>query len=403
LYILEYRLRIHPSNLNWVMPAKGIWLTLYPDNYLINRSNAGAVFAFKEEKNMKSDLPQIGKVSSDIFNEIILPHLGRKRDSILVGPQNGVDVGVVDLGNNQVMITTTDPVFVVPPYGWERSAWFAVHILASDALTSGITPQYITFDLNLPLSINRDEFEILWEVIHRECDKIGMAIISGHTGRYEGCNYPMIGGATVIGIGSKDQYVTPTMAQPGDDIIITKGAAIEAAALFASTYPDRVSAKYGDQVAKEGEELFWQMSVVKDARIAFQAGVRENGVTAMHDATECGILGGLFEIAHASDVGLNVDKQKIIVQDVVAKVCELFKIDPYISISEGTLILTCKANKSGEILQRLEDEKIPASVVGKITDKSDGMYYHDEGKKIELKHPNVDPFWGAFGKAAEGK
>lgn len=352
---------------------------------------------------MKSELPQIGKVSADIFNEIILPRLGRKRDSVLIGPRNGVDVGVVDIGNEQVMITTTDPIFVVPPYGWERSAWFAVHILASDAVTSGIMPQYITFDFNLPLSITRDEFELLWQVIHHECDEIGMSIISGHTGRYEGCNYPMIGGATVIAIGSEHDYVTPTMAQPGDAIIITKGPAIEASGLFAATYPDRVAAAYGDTVAKEGEEIFWQMSVVKDARLATQVGLRDNGVTAMHDATECGIWGGLYEIAQASEVGLVVDKQKIVVQDAVSKICRLFKIDPFSSISEGTLLLTSRPYKAKEILQRLEDGNIPASIVGEILDKEAGLYYYDDNKKIELVHPQVDPFWSAFGKAAEGK
>jgi hydrogenase maturation factor len=66
-----------------------------------------------------------------------------------------------ELGNGKVMGTTTDPVFVVPPCGWERSAWFAVHILASDAVTSGIAPSYITIDLNLPLSITRPQFEQL--------------------------------------------------------------------------------------------------------------------------------------------------------------------------------------------------------------------------------------------------
>ncbi len=186
---------------------------------------------------MKTELPTIGKVSSEIFDEIILPQLGRKRPEILMGPRHGVDVGVVDLGHGQVMVTTTDPIFVVPPYGWERSGWFAIHILASDAATSGIRPNYITMDLNLPLSMTREEFEAMWAVMHRECDKIGMAVISGHTGRYEGCEYPMIGGATVIGIGPKDRYVTPDMARPGDVVIVTKGAAIEAAGLFAVTFP----------------------------------------------------------------------------------------------------------------------------------------------------------------------
>ncbi len=353
---------------------------------------------------MKAQMPNIGKVSADIFDEIILPHLGRQRPGILIGPQNGVDVGVVDLGNGQVMVTTTDPIFVVPPYGWERSGWFAVHILASDAVTSGLAPTHITMDLNMPLSITREQFETLWQVMHKECDKIGMAIISGHTGRYEGCDYPMIGGATVICIGSKDRYVTPTMARVGDSIIITKGAAVEASGLFAVTFPQKVAERYGGKIAKEAEEIFWQMSVVEDALTAVEVGVHDNGVTAMHDATECGVWGGLFEIAQASKVGVLVDKEKIIVQDTVGKICDLFSIDPYSSISEGTLIITCRPQKANEVIKRLSHKGILASIVGEIAPKEKGMHYFKNGKEYELIHPRVDPFWGAFGKAAsEGR
>jgi hydrogenase maturation factor len=345
-------------------------------------------------------MPVIGKVSSEIFDEVILPQLGRKHPEILVGPQHGVDVGVVDLGRGQVMVTTTDPIFVVPPYGWERSGWFAVHILASDAATSGIRPRYITMDLNLPLSIDRDGFEALWTVMHRECEKIGMAVLSGHTGRYEGCEYPMIGGATVIGIGPKDRYVTPDMARPGDVVIITKGAAIEAAGLFAVTFPQLVAQRYGEETAREAEEIFWQMTVVEDALTAAEAGVRENGVTAMHDATECGVWGGLFEVAQASGVGMAIDKEKIIVQDAVRKVCDLFGIDPYSSISEGTLIIACRPHKAKEVVRRLGDKGIKAGMVGEIVDREKGMRIFEKGTSAELVHPKVDPFWAAFGKAA---
>jgi len=311
-----------------------------------------------------------------------------------------VDVGVVDLGNGQVMVTTTDPIFVVPPYGWERSGWFAVHILASDAVTSGLPPKYITMDLNLPLSINREQFEVLWGVMHRECEKLGMAIISGHTGRYEGCDYPMIGGATVICVGPKNQYVTPAMARVNDAVVITKGAAIEASGLFAVTFPGKVAERYGEKFAAEAEQIFWQMSVVEDALTAVTVGVRENGVTAMHDATECGIWGGLFEIAQASGVGMVVDKDKIIVQEPVRKVCDLFGIDPYSSISEGTLITTCRPHKANELVTRLQDKAISASIVGETTEASQGLHYFESARKHELIHPRVDPFWAAFGKAA---
>jgi hydrogenase maturation factor len=353
---------------------------------------------------MKSQMPEIGKVSREIFDEVILPRLGRRRRQVLVGPQHGVDVGIVDLGHGQVMASTTDPVFIVPAYGWERAAWFAVHILVSDAVTSGLPPTYITFDLNLPMSMTRAEFEAVWRVMHRECKAMGIAVVSGHTGRYEGCEYPMVGGATVLCVGPADRYVTPRMARVGDAVIITKGAAIETAGLFAATFPARVAARYGSRAAREAEKVFWQMSTVQDALTAVSVGVREEGITAMHDATECGVWGGLYEVAEASGVGMEIEKGEIIVQDSVARVCGLFGIDPYCSISEGTLIATCRPHRAKDVLRRLADRGIRASIVGEVVEKRKGIHYFEEGKRRKLVHPRVDPFWAAFGKAtAEAK
>ena len=57
-----------------------------------------------------SEIPEIGKISPEIFNELIFPRLGAKDDKILVGPQNGVDVGIIEIGGKAISFTT-DPVF----------------------------------------------------------------------------------------------------------------------------------------------------------------------------------------------------------------------------------------------------------------------------------------------------
>jgi len=345
---------------------------------------------------MSTQLPDKGKVSAEIFDTIILPHLGAKKDTVLVGPQHGVDVGVIDIGGGQVMALTSDPVFIVPQYGWRRAAWFAVNILASDAATSGLAPTYMAVDLNLPLSITRDEFEEMWLAFTEECERLGIAIISGHTGRYAGCGYPMVGGATVMSVGSETKYVTPKGARVGDRVIITKGAAIEAAGLFAVTFPAKVAAAYGEDFAEKAQDIFYQMSVVEDCLVAASAGVRDGGVTAMHDATECGVWGGLFEVAQASNVGMTIDKESIIVQDAVRKICRLFDIDPYSSISEGTLVITCRPRKVKEVLERLGEAGIAATVVGEVTPAEKGITYAERGTTHVLEHPRVDPFWTAF-------
>ena len=347
-----------------------------------------------------SEMPEIGKISPEIFRELIFPRLGAKSKSILVGPQHGVDMGIVAIGGKAVSFTT-DPVFIVPEYGWERAAWFAIHIITSDSVTSGLEPRYLSIDLNLPMEMTKKQLETTWDIIHRECEKLGIAVITGHTARYEGCHYPMVGGATMVGVGELDEYVTPRFCKAGDKIIITKGPAIEATGIFAAMLPGVIEEKYGKDLRKKAEQVFYQMSVVEDAMTAVSVGVRENGVTAMHDATECGIWGGLFELAQAANLGVRVEKEKIVVEESVPDVCRLFGIDPYASISEGTLIIACKEYKAGVAVKALKQKGINASVVGELTKPEKGMVLVEKGKEKELKHPIVDPFWRAFYGALE--
>lgn len=350
---------------------------------------------------MSNELPEIGKISAEIFDELIFPHLGKRKKSVLVGPEHGVDIGIVDIGGGKVMAMTTDPVFIVPEYGFERAAWFAVHILCSDAVTSALRPSYLSIDLNLPLSMTKEQLEIVWKTIDAECKKLGVAIVCGHTARYTGCNYPMVGGATVISVGEKSRYVTPQMARRGDLIVITKGAAVEATGIFALAFKDRIAEYFGEEFSRRAEGIFYQMSVVEDALTAASVGTRKDGVTAMHDATECGVWGGLYEVAKASGVGMRVEKEKIIVLDEVSKICSRFGMDPYSSISEGTLIITCREKKVDLLLKRLAGKNIPASVVGEVIPETKGILLVEKGKERPLEHPRVDPFWPAFARALE--
>jgi len=340
-------------------------------------------------------LPEIGKISAEVFKELIFPHLGAKSETILVGPQHGVDVGIVKIGSKAVAMTS-DPVFIVPEYGFERAAWFAIHILASDVVTSGLQPTYLAIDLNLPLSMSKEELTTVWQTIDRECKKMNMAIVCGHTARYDNCRYPMVGGATVLAVGELDEYVSPVFAKKGDTIIITKGPAVEASGIFATMFPKYIARKYGEKFARKAQNLFYKMSVVDDALTAVTVGVRDNGVSAMHDATECGIWGGVYEIAQAANVGMRIETEKIVVEDCVKEICRLFNIDPYASISEGTLIITCREHKAQEVVEVLENRGIKAAIVGELIDKKHSMLVREHGRDKKLEHPRVDPFWNAF-------
>jgi hydrogenase maturation factor len=343
---------------------------------------------------------RIGKATAELFEQVILRRLGAKDPDVLVGPRHGVDVGVVRVADGVAMAITADPVFVVPAYGWERAAWFAVHILASDASTSGLPLRWMAVDLNLPPEITDDELTSLWDAFHRACEGIGVAIVTGHTARYDGCTWPMVGGAVCIASGPEDRFVTPTMARPGDDIVVTKGAAIEATALFAATFPDRLAEGVGRDVVGRADALFEQMTVVPDAAVAREFGLRERGVTSMHDATEGGVFGGLTEVADASEVGMRVERSAIPVRPEVRAVCEHVGMDPYTSISEGTLICTVAPGRAPAFVDALAAAGIDAAVVGEVTERSSGRVLVTDAGETPLEHPGLDPFWGAFGRWA---
>jgi hydrogenase expression/formation protein HypE len=116
----------------------------------------------------------------------------------------------------------------------------------------------------------------------------------------------------------------------------------------------------------------------------------------MHDATECGIWGALFEMARAAGVGIAVDKRKIVTQDIVLRICDLFGIEPFKTISEGTLVAAVEPRSADTALGALASAGIAASVVGELTPASSGVVVTDETGTRELEHPRTDPFWGTF-------
>ena len=297
---------------------------------------------------------------------------------------------MVDLGD-KVMVLSTDPFYMARELGIEKAAWFAVHILASDVAVSGIKPRYLSVDLNLPPEMTEDELIRMWKTVDSECKALGITVVTGHTARYAGCNYPMVGGATVFGVGQKTKLIKPKI-NVGDAIIVTKGPAIETTGLMSAYFPKYLEAEYGKSFVKKAQDVYYQMSTVKDAMVAAKAG----GVTAMHDATECGIFGGLYEMASHSKVGLNIYKEDIIIQDAVDKTCRCFGIDPYVAISEGTLLATAKKERAKAVVSALKKEGILASIVGEAVSVGKGIRVIDGKTEYKLEHPRIDPFWGKF-------
>jgi len=158
-----------------------------------------------------------------------------------------------------------------------------------------------------------------------------------------------------------------------------------------------LAAGVGKEMVATADALFESMTVVPEAIVARDFGLRDAGVTSMHDATEGGVIGGLLEVAVASNVGIRVDHERILVRPEVRAVCDHIGIDPYTAISEGTLIATVVPGRAEAFVDALDGEGIEAAVIGEILALDQGRKVVTDGREEPLTHPGMDPFWGAFG------
>ncbi|MBM4143719.1 MAG: hypothetical protein FJ225_09050 [Lentisphaerae bacterium] len=333
-------------------------------------------------------LPELGKIHPAFFDRVIYPRLGAPGADIVIGPRHGVDYGVIRVGG-RYMAFSTDPFFIVPSFGFARAAWFAFHIVFCDVAVSGLTPRYLTIDLNLPPGMTEAELEEMWGTVHAEAEKYGISVITGHTARYTGCAYPMVGGATSVAVGGKRDLRGPDRVRAGDRVLVTKGPAVETTGLLAVLFPERFTAAGGEAFQKEAAAVFSQMTVMEDCAVARKF----RGVHVMHDATECGVWGGLYEMARAGGYGLRIAEEAIPVQPVIRRTAGLFNFDPFAAISEGTLIAMADRRDADSLVRAWQDQGIPAAVVGEVVAAAEGMRIAGPSGERALEHPKVDPYW----------
>jgi hydrogenase maturation factor len=341
-----------------------------------------------------------GKLSPADLERLVLPHLGASRPEVLAGPRPGADAAIVRLSAGRVMAITTDPLSLVPALGVADSARLGCHLLASDLWTSGIPPAYASVTLNLPPTLDDATLEAYASAMGETWRELGVAVVTGHTGRYSGCDLTIVGACTLVGVGDEGRTVGPGFVAVGDRVIVTKDCAVEATAIAARLFPARLGATLDEDGMARARAKLADASVVRDCRAALAVGVRDRGVSALHDATEGGVLGGLVELARAAEVDLRVIRARIPLSDEAREACASFEIDPYWTLSEGTLIATVRPAYATQVLEALAAEGIVAAEVGEVL-RGKGVVWLSEpdGSVLSLAEAKADPYWDAYDRA----
>lgn len=322
---------------------------------------------------------EIGKIPNDILKRIILDKIKCRRSEVLVRPNIGEDCCALDFGEN-ICVLSSDPITGAA----NEVGRLAVHVSCNDIASSGVEPIGIIATVLAPPSAEIDDIDIVMKQMTETAADLNVDIIGGHTEITSAVNRFVII-TTGIGRAEKGKMITTSGAEPGDVIIMTKHAGLEGTAILAHDKEEELSRIFGEELIKQAKSFMKDISVVREGVAAGEA-----GATAMHDATEGGILGALWEVAEASGTGLIVNKDDIPVDYTTKKICEYYNIDALKLISSGCMIITCK--NADIMLDKLSKCGVQASVIGKITaDKLKIIKIN--GIDEELQQPGSDELY----------
>ena len=114
---------------------------------------------------------------------------------------------------------------------------------------------------------------------------------------------------------------------------MTKWAGLEGTTIIAKDCREELAKVFSEDFLNNAQDFTNFLSVVPEGRIG-----ADFGATSMHDATEGGVLGAIWEIAESSGVGVEVYLDKIPVRKETIDICNYYNI-PYKLISSGCMII----------------------------------------------------------------
>lgn len=318
-----------------------------------------------------------GKLAESILKRSVLRQL--KIDRSNDGEQYGADCAVFN-GNADALSAYT-AVGVVP--GFERMPGKLVIAAANNLAAGGAVPEALMIQALLPPGYEESCLKADMRQLADEANKHHMKILGGHTEVTAGVNRPQY---LVTGIGHIDASMgRPEMLHPGQELILTKWIALAGTAALAAAHEERLKARYPFTLIDRAKEFEKLMSVEEEARA-----ITHFDTAAMHDLSQGGIFGALWEMSERAGVGLEVDLKKIPVKQETIEICEYFDINPYYLYSAGALLVG--TDRGDALVARLAGLGIPASVIGQVTDGNDRIIRNGEDVRF-LDRPKQDEWY----------
>ncbi len=321
-----------------------------------------------------------GKLSTSELNDLVLSNITIKNSDVVLGSAIGEDCAAIDFGD-ELMVLTMDPITATA----ESLGKLLVRINANDIATTGAMPRYMMITLLMPTTSNTEDLKIIMKDVKNEIDKLGIDLIGGHTEFTSAVNSPTAC-AVMLAKKPKRDFTSLKKIEKGDYIFMTGSAGIEGTGIIAMEKSFELEQKFGLDFVKRAKEYI-EKTLVVDAGIS----ASKVGVKAMHDVTEGGVLGSIWEMISGAGLGCKINKSKIFVDEETKIICEHYGIDPFRLIGSGSLIIIVSKDRCKELEKALESSSTKFSIIGCVTDEK---LLIDDGLSVsEIKEPYSDELY----------
>lgn len=310
----------------------------------------------------------IGKISEPILKRSVFKQI--KRKNAVIGPGVGEDAAAVLLGEGEVLFLSSNPVVGTADEVGRVGVIFAANNLAAQ----GAIPVGIMVDLLLPVSSTEPELRHIMRELEEECELHDMMILGGNTEVAGAVSLPVLC-ITGVGRGKKENMIRTSGMKPGDALVLTKYIGLYGTAKIARKKEEELLKRYARTFIETAQNARFELSIEKEAKIA-----QKFDVSAMHDVSKGGIFGALWEMASASNLGIEISLSKIPIRQHTIEICEFFDLNPYQLVSNGSLLIA--TSRENELVEALERENIPAAIIGRAKKGNDRVVYYGEEKRF---------------------
>jgi hydrogenase expression/formation protein HypE len=301
---------------------------------------------------------------------------------LFIGPQIGEDAAVIDVGD-RYLVVATDPI----TFATDHIGRYAVHVNANDVAVLGARPLWFFVVMLLPEGRTKPELaETIMVDVRSACEELDVALGGGHTEIAQGIDRPILVGQ-MIGEVARTRLVRKTSVAVGDQLLLTRGLAIEGTAILAREKSERLTGRVDPDLLMRAARFLTEpgISVVSAALAATNL---EGSVHAMHDPTEGGLATGLFELVAPAGLGVQIVRERIPVFAETDAICSALGLDPLKLIASGALLVALAPDRADSVMAAIRSTGTPVALIGEMRPSSEGLTIVTDGR-IEPLRPAV--------------